>query len=417
MKNLPIRIAVIGMGGWAAQHHRVLRVLEDEGLCRLVAASGRNPSAYEKQIGEWEFQKRGVRIFDDPIRMLDECGLDCVCIPTPIHTHAELHRECVGRGLAVILEKPPTLEPGELAEMLAVEATAAHKTEVAFLYIVDEVRQALKRRVQAGEFGTVKRASVIGMWPRSDHYYARNAWAGKLRAGSHLALDSSFGNALAHYVVNMLFWCGRGDPFAWAYPTGVEAEVYRAHEIEGADTFFVRARTADGVELCAATSHACARQIDREVVTCEYATIDWRVADSYTIRWNDGRGEESAPIYLGDLFAAIFRNYFLYLAGRAPRPTVSLADTTPFVHLHGLAYVSAGGIHPVDSAILDRSEKETGGRLSAIPGVEDAAEVFAENGVLPSAQGCAWAVPGRAVTPSEIWKFLPLVQSLAGGTP
>lgn len=411
-RNLPIRVAVIGMGGWAAQHHRALRVLEEEGLCRLVAASGRNPDAYAKQMADWEFEKRGVRVFNDPLRMFDECAgqLDCVCVPTPIQTHSALHRECVDRGLAVLLEKPPTLNSRELSEMLRVEDRADKKTEVAFLYVVDEVRQALKKRLLAGEFGAVKRAATIGLWPRSDHYYARNAWAGKLVQDGHLVLDSSLGNALAHYVVNVVFWCGAGGPMSWGAPASVDAEVYRAHAIAGADTFFVRARTAGGVEMLAATSHACARQIDLEQVVCERATVTWRVADSYTIDWNDGRPAETAPVYLGDLFSAIFRNYFLYLAGRAGRPTVSLADTREFVALHDLAYVSSGGIHSVPDQFVSHAPKDTGGLLSAIAGIEEAAVAFASTGKLPAEQGCPWAVRGTTATPDDLKLFLPLIR-------
>lgn len=401
------------MGGWAAQHHRVIRVLEQEGLCRLVAASGRNPAAYEGVMRELEFEKRGVRVFDDPIRMLDSGGMDCVCIPTPIHTHAALHRACVERGLAVILEKPPTLVASELAEMLEVEARAVLKTEVAFLYVVDEVRQALKKRILSGEFGKILRAGVIGMWPRSQVYYRRNAWAGRIMADGHPVLDSSLGNALAHYVVNMLFWCGCGEAFSWAAPTRVEAEIYRAHAIEGADTFFVKALTGNGIEMCAATSHACEKEINREFVQCEYATLEWRVADSYTIRWVDGRAEESAPVYLGDLFAAIFRNYFLYLGGHSARPTVSLNDTSPFVHLHDLSYVSSGAIHPIGGEFINRAPKEGGGNLSAIRGVEDAAGQFVSTGILPADQGIPWAVRGKSATPADLPFFESLLRQLS----
>ncbi len=411
-RNLPVRIAVIGMGGWAAQHHRAIRVLESEGLCKLVAASGRNPDAYAKQMADWEFEKRGVRVFNDPLRMLDECAgqLDCVCVPTPIQTHSALHRECVDRGLAVLLEKPPTLNSDELAEMLRVEERAEKKTEVAFLYVVDEVRQALKKRLLAGEFGDVKRAATIGLWPRSDHYYARNAWAGKLVQDGHLVLDSSLGNALAHYVVNVLFWCGAGGPMSWGAPAFVDAEVYRAHAIPGADTFFVRAKTAGGVEMLAATSHACALQIDFERVICEQASITWRVADSYTIDWNDGRAPETATVYLGDLFSAIFRNYFRYLAGQAERPTISLSDTREFVALHDLAYVSSGGIHNIPDKFVSHTPKDTGGLLSAIAGIEEAAVAFVSTGKLPADQRCPWAVRGETVTPADLARFVPLIR-------
>ena len=413
MKNIqqPVCVAVIGMGGWAAQHHRAILVLEAEGLCKLVAASGRNPESYAKQMAEWDFEGRGVKVFNDPVRMVEECAgqLDCVCIPTPIHTHAALHRLCVDHGLAVLLEKPPTLNSPEMERMLEVEARAEKKTEVAFMYVVDEVRQSLKKRLVAGEFGALKSAATIGHWPRSDVGYHRNAWLGKLVSDGYYVLDSSFGNALSHFVVNILFWSGKGDLMSWGQPVQVESEVYRAHAISGADTFFVRATTADGIEIRATTSHACQRQVNIERVVCENATITWRVSDHYTIDWNDGRPQEKAPVFLGDLVSAIFRNDFLYLLDRAPRPTIKLEDVRAYVRLHDLAYVASGGIHQVGEQFVNRAPCDSGGQLAAISGVEEAAEEFVASGRLPSEQGRPWAVAGGKAGIADLDKFLPLI--------
>ena len=49
---------------------------------------------------------------------------------------------------------------------------------------------------------------------------------------------------MAHFVHNLLFWMGTPELFSWAQIAAVRAELYRAHTIEGADTFFVEADTA-----------------------------------------------------------------------------------------------------------------------------------------------------------------------------
>jgi hypothetical protein len=150
--------------------------------------------------------------------MLDaECGeLEVVTVPTPIPLHAPMHRACVERGLACYLEKPPTLYHAELDEMLAVEARAARQTQVAFNFIVEDSRQALKRRILAGEFGRVLRAGSHGHWPRPTTYFTRSAWAGRLFLGGRPVLDSCIGNAMAHYVHSLLFWCGDSALLSWA---------------------------------------------------------------------------------------------------------------------------------------------------------------------------------------------------------
>ncbi|MEI6033060.1 MAG: Gfo/Idh/MocA family oxidoreductase [Verrucomicrobiae bacterium] len=407
----PVRVAIIGMCGWAAQHHRAIRVLEAEGLCILVATSDKFPENCAAQIEALEFASRGVKVFSDPVRLLEDCRgqLDCVCIPTPIQTHADLHRLCVDQGLAVLLEKPPTLNSPELERMLEVESRAEKKTEVAFMYVVDEVRQSLKRRLLDGEFGALKRVGTIGHWPRTDLDYQRNPWIGKLVCDGSYVLDSSFGNALSHFVVNILFWAGKDHLSAWGQPVQVESEVYRAHAVSGAETFFVRAVTDGGVELLAATSHACERQLNFEQVVCENATITWRVADHYTIDWADGRPQEKAPVFLGDLVSALFRNYFLYLLGRSPRPTIALEDTHAFVSLHDLAYVASGGIHTVGDRFVNRAQTGSGGHLSAIANVGEAAEQFMATGRLPAEQGRPWAIAGSTAGRADLDQFLPLI--------
>ena len=60
-----------------------------------------------------------------------------------------------------------------------------------------------------GGFGGKGRRSVLtrsaaGLDGRAD-------WAGKLVMEDGSVLDSPIGNAIAHYVMNMLFWNGGGD--------------------------------------------------------------------------------------------------------------------------------------------------------------------------------------------------------------
>lgn len=60
-----------------------------------------------------------------------------------------------------------------------------------------QVRQALKARLLAGEFGRLKQSAMLGSWPRSSAYYGRAEWAGRLMLGGERVLDSPIGNAMA----------------------------------------------------------------------------------------------------------------------------------------------------------------------------------------------------------------------------
>ena len=140
-----MNIGIIGMGGFARSHHRAILDLERKGECRLVCTCDPGIGRFADTARDMEFPARGVALFDDYIDMLDQCRdqLDIVTIPTPLPLHADMHRACVERGLAVYLEKPPTLDYVELEDMLRVEAGAAKLTNVGFSNIIEEPRQIL----------------------------------------------------------------------------------------------------------------------------------------------------------------------------------------------------------------------------------------------------------------------------------
>ena len=100
----PLRIAIIGFGKIAADQHvpaiagqSALRAGRD---ARAARAPGRR------------------RSFTDWRELLDEVeGLEAVAITTPPRPRYEIARECIERGLHVLLEKPPTATLGEIEDL------------------------------------------------------------------------------------------------------------------------------------------------------------------------------------------------------------------------------------------------------------------------------------------------------------
>ncbi|MGE5550136.1 MAG: Gfo/Idh/MocA family protein [Bacteroidota bacterium] len=422
--NEPLRVGIIGLGGFAGAHHEAVRALEDAGACRLVCTCDPRLDAFYERRRELNFAERKVRVFPDYLEMLDACRneLDIVTIPTPVHLHAPMHRACAERGLAVYLEKPPTLDWMELEEMLAVEGRARLLTNVGFSYIVDPQRQALKRRLVAGEFGAVKKVSVFALWPRTSAYYARAGWAGRLMLDGRLVLDSCLGNGIAHYAHNALFWCGTEALWAWGRVKEAAAELYRAHDIEGADTVFLQAVMDGGADLAIAMSHACTGPSrNEERVECGRATIVYLVEtnkrggsrQNYTIHWRDGRVETGSN-EVENLLLANLRAYFDYLRGTGDRPLTRLADCRPFVHLNGLAYLAARRIGTVPRSAIERtSPAGTQGISVAIQGLDGIFARFLTTGAFPSAQAVPWAAPGGRAEVADLPRLLATVEEMA----
>jgi predicted dehydrogenase len=411
----PIRIGIVGMGGFAGSHHQAIARLEDRGSARLICTCDPQPAAFAGERFALRFAARGVQVFSDYRAMLETCHreLDVVVVPTPIQLHAEMHAAATALGLPVYLEKPPTLDYAELERMIAVDVRARKSSHVGFNFIIEKLRLSLKERLLAGEFGAIRGATLTALWPRPQSYFARNDWAGRLLIDGKVVLDSCFGNAMAHFVHNLLFWTGGPELFSWAQIAAVRAELYRAHAIEGADTFFVETDTAAGITMRFALSHACAGPSTHcEMVLCDKAALRYSVGGQIEIRWHNGRVETS----LLEPFDPLVENhlhYFRYLRGEIPRPATMLSESRPFVALNDLAYISSGRITAIPPSKISglRDEKEQKDYLS-VAEMTAAHDNFLVRGAWP---GAAWGrdAPPEVATPADLSRLHEVVRAIA----
>ncbi len=343
-----IRVAIAGLGGFAQSHHRAIRALEAEGLCQLVATCDPFLSAD----------------YTDYSEMLAKEQIDLVCLPTPVFLHAEQHRLAVDRGVQVYLEKPPTLWWPELLEMIELDRTAKRQTQVGFNFIGDPFRQALKRRVVSGEFGNLVGASLHAVWPRNSGYYGRNRWAGQVQLGGQWVLDSCIGNALAHYVQNILWMCGPVDGIASV--ESVQAKLFRGHPISSFDTVMASI-DLDGVDFRIAATHLGNRHaFEHETLRFESAEIIFETWNHATIRWEDGILEELYSPFVDnhDVLCHNLRETFAYGRGERERPITTLEDSRSFVALHSLCFAASGGIETLEGVRIEDG-------YSLVEGIED----------------------------------------------
>jgi predicted dehydrogenase len=371
---------------------------------------------------ELNFAGRGVQVLKDYHAILKTCGkdLDMIVVPTPVSLHAEMHKTCVEAGLPVYLEKPPTLNYAELMEMMAVESKARRETFVGFNFIVEKPRRALKRRILDGDFGAVKRVAFTGLWPRLTTYFQRASWAGRLILDGKLVLDFAMGNAMAHYLYNLLFWAGSKELLSWAAVQEVEAQLYRAHRIEGADTAFVKVRLEGGIELRGVFSHACndAVYTTREEVFGERGTIVWNPKEGYRVDKGAGGSENIAPEKVS-LLQENHREYFRYLRSEVERPLIRLVDCVPFVQICDLTYIAAGQIHPIPDKYIERQaihdDRGTGESVNII-GLSQAAQNFTQSGAWPEAPAVPWAKAGGKASLKDLPSLPAVIARMAASS-
>lgn len=410
-----IRVAVIGMGGFAGSHQRAVKLLEEAGECKLVCSCDPDLGKFAEKMQEWEYAAREVQVFDDYQAMLKTCAkdLDMVAIPTPVPLHAPMHKACVAHGLAVYLEKPPTLDYQELELMSEVEKQAKLQTHVGFNHMVETTRHAVKQRVLKGEFGKLQEVGFRGLLGRTEGYFQRADWAGRLILRDRLVLDSGMGNAMAHHAHNSLFWAGSPGLLDRADISYVEAEMYRAHEIEGTDTIFCRAKLINGVNLTMVFSHSCFDRSRSEWLICENARINWDGGGGYKILWQDGR-EETFPAASTDL-TLNHQAYYAYLRGEKERPLTRLADTRSFVQLCDLVYVAAGQIHTVPAKYVRKTVLEGDQTKSLqIENLTEVTDTFLQDGIWPSKQAnVPWGRTGGRASLSDLPRLNEVVRRMA----
>lgn len=417
MNDIPLKTAVIGIGGFAGAHHTALHGLDQAGKTRVVATCDPLADELKERCARHLFKERGIHIYRNFEDLLSGCGgdLDLVTVASPIGYHSEHHRRCVERGIACYLEKPPTLDPWELESMIALDSAASGFTQVGFNHIAQPWRQRLKERILSGEFGRLRRVAFKGLWSRPPAYYSRNSWAGKLMLDDFILLDSCFGNAMAHYVHNLLFHAGTEGVMSWAAPARVEAELYRANAIESADTMFVRGVLDNGMEFLLAGSHACEPTFSHtEILECEDARIEVPERGPGVIQKRNGEREEFEACAI--TVQENISGYCDYLRGLRPRPATMLRDCRPFVHLNALIYIAAGNIRTISSPyVVQKDAILEDEKALCISGIEKICGDFAQDGVFPSERGSPWASSGtdkRSVSAEDLDQLKPVLEIL-----
>ncbi|MBM3319462.1 MAG: Gfo/Idh/MocA family oxidoreductase [Candidatus Eisenbacteria bacterium] len=103
----PVRIGVIGVGAWGANHVRVLASAPE---ARFVGCYDRDPERARAAAA-----RGGGRAYDDLDDLLGEVEAATIAVPTS--AHGEVALRALARGVHVLVEKPIAPVPAEAEEM------------------------------------------------------------------------------------------------------------------------------------------------------------------------------------------------------------------------------------------------------------------------------------------------------------
>lgn len=380
----PVKIAVIGSGGYAFQ--LIKRILSVPHSGTVVAVTSLDPES----PGALYCSQRGIRVFRTVEELLEFGDFEVVVNPTPIHLHTSITEACMAAGFPVWLEKPPVATVQELDALQSAAEKAGMPVAVCFNSLYSHLTQNLKADLVNGRFGDVRQVKGIGAWIRNSDYFNRNSWAGCLKKDGQWILDGDVNNPFAHVLCNNLYFAGIAQN-ALADLVKVEAELYRCNAIESEDTSCLRIQTQEGIEIIDYLTLSPQREIPpRTLIETEKALISFENFNRLKIEFYDGSVEEHEA-YQEDRIEMIEH---LCRAFRTGEPYLcTLGMLRPFTVAVNGAFDSAGTIHSIPEEYL-RAEDQNGTRCLSISGVETVMEdAFASNS-LYSEMGVPWACRG-----------------------
>lgn len=246
-------IALAGIGGYGNIYLRELLKHHEASRISLTAVADPGPAGCEYLT---QLNNLNIPIFNNIGECLDGADVDLVIVAVPVHYHADVTCEALKHGVDVLCEKPLASSLDEIRRMSDAENDSKGTVAVGYQWSFSKSIQRFKTDVLAGRFGRPLRAKSLAIMPRDSSYFRRNNWAGRIQTDSGLwVLDSPLNNAHAHYLHNMFYMLGETRETS-DFPARIEAELFRANDIENYDTAAVRCFTDRGVEVLFYTSHA-----------------------------------------------------------------------------------------------------------------------------------------------------------------
>lgn len=252
--SLP-RLALIGVSGYGSIYLQLVRDALARKAITLSAAVVINHPQVPEIVEELKGHGTTIYTTSEEFFAREAGNIDLCLIPVGIQWHARLTIAALRAGMNVLVEKPLAGSLDDVTAIRRAEEAAGKWVAVGFQDLYPLEAHWLKNQLLSGVVGRIEDVRMIGLWPRPRSYFARNHWAGRVRADDAAVLDSPLNNAFAHFVNLSLFFAGdTGDSSA---SVGVDsAELFRAHAIDMFDTAVVRGSSSSGIRFWFGVSHA-----------------------------------------------------------------------------------------------------------------------------------------------------------------
>ncbi len=184
---------IIGVGMIAGFHARAIREMGGGSLLACCDIDSGRVEAFARA--------NDCAGYTDLAAFLRHPGLDIVNICTPSGLHMEPALEAIEAGKHLLIEKPIEISLSRIDRII--EAADRRRVTVAgvFQSRFREGAQAVKRAIDSGRLGRVVLADAYVKWFRSQDYYDKGGWKGKLRFDGGGALMNQ-----SIHAIDLLQW-------------------------------------------------------------------------------------------------------------------------------------------------------------------------------------------------------------------
>ena len=167
-----VNFGIVGGGAIATFHADAINDLDDANLVGLFDPNPENAKAFS--------EKYGIKAYGSYSEMLEDAGIDAVCICTPSGFHAENAMDALNSSKHVVLEKPMAFTAEEADKIIETcKKSKCILSVISQLRFSDDIRY-VKKLVEENAFGTVSFCDLYMKYWRNEDYYSSSPWKGTL---------------------------------------------------------------------------------------------------------------------------------------------------------------------------------------------------------------------------------------------
>ncbi len=154
-----VRYGVVGVGSMGRNHVRAAHELEQAELVGIADSNAANAAEIAARYG--------CEAFPDAVSMIEACRPDAVSICVPTTWHYRVARDCMLKGVHVLVEKPIAATVDEGEKLLALAKSQGVKLMVGHIERFNPAIRKVKEIIGKGEIGKIVSIAArrVGVFP------------------------------------------------------------------------------------------------------------------------------------------------------------------------------------------------------------------------------------------------------------